>query len=121
LEYPTAPVVAHPECVQTVRDLADEVCSTEKMVHYCKDHSSDTFIILTETGMMHRLTRELPDKAFIAGPTGNCACNDCRFMKMNTIPKLLECLQSAQPEISMEPDLIEKSKLPIERMLQWSK
>ncbi|MBL6827808.1 MAG: quinolinate synthase NadA, partial [Opitutales bacterium] len=49
------------------------------------------------------------------------ACNDCRFMKMNTIPKLLECLQSAQPEISMEPDLIEKSKLPIERMLQWSK
>ena len=70
--------------------------------------------------MMHRLTHELSDKAFIVGPIGNCACNDCRLMKMNTIPKLLECLQSAQPEISMEPDLIEKSKLPIERMLQWS-
>ena len=57
IEYPDAPVVAHPECVETVRDLADEVCSTEKMVGYCKDHSADTFIILTETGMMHRLTR----------------------------------------------------------------
>ena len=120
LEYPNAPVVAHPECVQTVRDLADEVCSTEKMVHYCKNHPSDTFIILTETGMMHRLTRELPEKAFVAGPTGNCACNDCRFMKMNTIPKLLECLRSSHPEISMDPQIIEKSRLPIEKMLEWS-
>ena len=121
IEYPSAPVVAHPECVQTVRDLADEVCSTEKMVHYCKDHPSDTFIILTETGMMHRLTRELPEKAFVAGPTGNCACNDCRFMKMNTIPKLLECLRSSSPEISMDTPIIEKSRLPIEKMLEWSK
>ncbi len=120
IEYPNAPVVAHPECVQTVRDLADEVCSTEKMVNYCKNNSSDTFIILTETGMMHRLTRELPDKAFVAGPTGNCACNDCRFMKMNTIPKLLDCLRSSSPEISMDSQIIEKSRLPIEKMLEWS-
>ena len=120
IEYPNAPVVAHPECVQTVRDLADEVCSTEKMVKYCKNNSSDTFIILTETGMMHRLTRELPDKAFVAGPTGNCACNDCRFMKMNTIPKLLDCLRSSSPEISMDSQIIEKSRLPIEKMLEWS-
>ena len=120
LEYPDAPVVAHPECVETVRDLADEVCSTEKMVSFCKNHSASTFIILTETGMMHRLTRELPNKSFVAGPTGNCACNDCRFMKMNTIPKLLNCLQDGGPEISMPTDLIEKARLPIERMLQWS-
>ena len=120
IEYPNAPVVAHPECVQTVRDLADEVCSTEKMVNYCKNNSSDTFIILTETGMMHRLTRELPDKAFVAGPAGNCACNDCRFMKMNTIPKLLDCLRSSSPEISMDSQIIEKSRLPIEKMLEWS-
>ena len=70
IEYPGAPVVAHPECVDTVRDLADEVCSTEKMVGFCRDNPADTFIILTETGMMHRLTRELPDKSFVAGPTG---------------------------------------------------
>ncbi len=120
LEYPEAPVVAHPECIESVRDLADEVCSTEKMVSFCKQNSSNTFIILTETGMMHRLTRELPDKSFIAGPTGNCACNDCRFMKMNTIPKLLNCLKDEQPEIFMDSKVLEKAKLPIERMLDWS-
>ena len=120
IEYPDAPVVAHPECVETVRDLADEVCSTEKMVGYCKDHSADTFIILTEAGMMHRLTRELPDKSFIAGPTGNCACNDCRFMKMNTLPKLLSCLKTREPEIILDDALIKQAKIPIERMLEWS-
>ena len=120
LEFPDAPVVAHPECIQSVRDLADEVCSTEKMVSYCQNHSSDTFIILTESGMMHRLTRELPQKQFVAGPTGHCACNDCRYMKMNTLPKLLSCLKDGSPEISMDQDLIERSKLPIERMLEWS-
>ena len=90
------------------------------MVNFCKDHSSDTFIILTESGMMHRLTHELPDKTFIAGRTGNCACNDCRFMKMNTIPKLLECLKDGRPSIEMDAELIRKAKLPIERMLEWS-
>ena len=120
MEYPGAPVVAHPECVDTVRDLADEVCSTEKMVGFCKDNPADTFIILTETGMMHRLTRELPEKSFIAGPTGHCACNDCRFMKMNTLPKLLSCLKTQEPEIILDDDLIEQAKLPIERMLEWS-
>ena len=120
IEYPGSPVVAHPECVETVRDMADEVCSTEKMVSYCRDSSADSFIILTETGMMHRLTRELPEKSFIAGPTGNCACNDCRFMKMNTVPKLLSCLQDQTPEITLEDSIIEQAKLPIERMLEWS-
>ena len=120
LEYPNAPVVAHPECIQSVRDMADEVCSTEKMVSYCQSHSSDTFIILTESGMMHRLTRELPDKQFVAGPTGHCACNDCRYMKMNTIPKLLNCLKDGSPEITLSHELIARSRLPIERMLEWS-
>ncbi|HAW98887.1 MAG TPA: quinolinate synthase [Opitutae bacterium] len=120
LEYPNAPVVAHPECVDSVRDLADEVCSTEKMVGFCRDHPSETFIILTETGMMHRLTRELPEKSFVVGPTSYCACNDCRFMKMNTLPKLLSCLHQQGPEIILDDQLIEQAKLPIERMLEWS-
>ena len=102
LEYPNAPVVAHPECIESVRDLSDEVCSTEKMVSYCQNHSSKEFIILTESGMMHRLTRELPEKTFIAGPTGHCACNDCRFMKMNTLSKLLHCLKEESPQIEMD-------------------
>ena len=120
LEHPGTPVVAHPECVESVRDLSDEVCSTEKMVHYCKSNPSEKFIILTETGMMHRLTRELPDKSFIAGPTGNCACNDCRFMKMNTLPKLANCLETGGPEIIMEDEIIDQARAPIERMLDWS-
>ena len=120
LEYPNAPVVAHPECIESVRDLSDEVCSTEKMVSYCQNHSSKEFIILTESGMMHRLTRELPEKTFIAGPTGHCACNDCRFMKMNTLSKLLHCLKAESPQIEMDDSLISQAKLPIERMLQWS-
>src|SRR4051812_1437823 len=82
-QYPDAPVVAHPECTQAVRLLADEVCSTEKMITYCRDHPAETFIIVTESGMLHRLRRDLPGKTFIAGPTDQCACADCRFMKMN--------------------------------------
>ena len=120
LEFPEAPVVAHPECIDSVREMADEVCSTEKMVSFCQSNPADTFIILTESGMMHRLTRELPDKTFVAGPTGHCACNDCRFMKMNTLPKLLDCLKLGSPEIKMNDDLIEKAKAPIQRMLEWS-
>jgi quinolinate synthase len=120
LKFPDAPVVAHPECVQSVRDIADEVCSTEKMVSFCKSHSSDTFIIVTETGMMHRLQREIPEKTFIAGPTDNCACNDCRYMKMNTIDKLLECLKSESPEIDVPETIREHAFAPIDRMLKWS-
>ena len=120
IEHPNSPVVAHPECIESVRDLADEVCSTEKMVSFCSSNPSDTFIILTETGMMHRLTREIPNKTFVAGPTGHCACNDCRFMKMNTIPKLLECLDKENPQISLPDSTIKKARVPIERMLEWS-
>jgi quinolinate synthase len=119
-EFPEAPIVAHPECVQEVRDRADVVCSTEKMVGFCKDHPAESFIILTESGMINRLRREVPTKTFIAGPTDRCACNDCRFMKMNTLEKIKNCLVNNSPQIELEPDTLERSKLPIERMLEWS-
>lgn len=80
-EHPHAPVVAHPECTHAVRLLADEVCSTEKMVAYCRSSPADAFVIVTESGMLHRLRRELPQKIFIPGPTDHCACADCRYMK----------------------------------------
>ncbi len=120
LQHPDAPVVAHPECVRTVRELADEVCSTEKMVSFCKDHPSDAFIVLTETGMMHRLVRELPEKTFVAGPTDHCACNDCRFMKRNTVEKLRNALRDLNPVIDIPEDIRARAQLPIERMLEWS-
>ena len=120
LEYPEAPVVAHPECVQSVRDMADEVCSTEKMIHFCSNNPAEAFIIVTETGMIHRLQREIPEKTFIAGPTDFCACNECRFMKRNTISKLRDTLRDQKPEIIMEEELRVQAEAPIQRMLEWS-
>ncbi len=119
--YPLAPVVAHPECTYAVRLLADEVCSTEKMVHFCRDHPADEFIIATESGMLHRLRRELPEKRFIEAPTSRCACADCKFMKMNTMQKLYDCLDKLEPRLEMPEDLRRRAELPILRMLEWSR
>ena len=119
-QFPDALIVAHPECVKTVRDFANEVCSTEKMVHFCKESPADSFIIVTETSMIHRLQREIPNKTFIAGPTNTCACNECRFMKMNTLEKLRDCLRDRSPAIEI-PDAIRKQAYaPLKRMLEWS-
>lgn len=120
-EYPDAPVVAHPECTHAVRILADEVCSTEKMVGYCKNSPSEAFVIVTESGMLHRLRRELPHKTFIPGPTDHCACADCRYMKMNTLDKLRDCLRDLSSQIIIPEDLRARAELPIRRMLEWSR
>lgn len=120
-EYPAAPVVAHPECTHAVRILADEVCSTEKMVGYCKSSPADAFVIVTESGMLHRLRREIPDKTFIPGPTDHCACADCRYMKMNTLDKLRDCLRDLSPQIIIPEDLRARAELPIRRMLELSR
>ncbi|MEX0332662.1 MAG: quinolinate synthase NadA [Puniceicoccaceae bacterium] len=120
-QFPDAPVVAHPECTEAVRDMADEVCSTEKMVSFCKNTPAERIIVVTESGMIHRLQKENPHKTFIAGPTENCACNDCRFMKMNTLEKVRDALRDLRPEIQMDEELRRKAAVPIERMLEWSK
>lgn len=120
-EYPAAPVVAHPECTAAVRMLADEVCSTEKMISYCKEHPAEAFIIVTESGMLHRLRREIPTKTFIPGPTDNCACADCRYMKMNTIEKLHSALVNLEPEIIIPEPIRARAELPIRRMLELSR
>lgn len=120
-EYPDAPVVAHPECTTAVRLLADEVCSTEKMITYCKDSPANAFVIVTESGMLHRLRREIPGKTFIPGPTDHCACADCRYMKMNTLEKLRDCLHDLQPEIIVPETLRARAELPLRRMLEWSR
>src|SRR5215213_5963595 len=119
-EHPGAPLVAHPECTKAVRMLADEVCSTEKMVDYCKRASSPQIIIATEAGMLHRLKKECPGKEFIPAPTDNCRCNECRFMKMNTLEKLHDCMANLAPQIELSPETIERARLPIERMLEIS-
>ena len=120
-EFPDAPLVAHPECTKAVRMLADEVCSTEKMITYVKDNSSNAFIIATESGILHRMQKECPDKTFIPAPTANCRCNECKFMKMNTLEKLYDCMVNKSPEIDLPKDMLDRARLPIERMLEMSK
>ena len=120
-QHPHAPVVAHPECTFAVRLLADEVCSTERMIGYCRDHPADEFIIVTEAGMLHRLRREVPGKLFIPGPTDQCACADCRFMKMNTLEKLHAALETLQPEIILPEDIRARAERPLLRMLELSR
>jgi len=120
-EHPGALVVAHPECTQAVRLLADEVCSTEKMVAYCRNAPVNDIIVVTESGMLHRLRRECPDKNLIAGPTDRCACADCRYMKMNTLAKLRDCLEHLSPQVEMPEDLRARAELPLLRMLEQSK
>ena len=120
-EYPGAPVVAHPECTHAVRILADEVCSTEKMVSYCQNSPADAFIIVTESGMLHRLKREIPHKTFIPGPTDHCTCADCRYMKMNTLENLRDCLRDLSPQILIPETLRARAELPIRRMLERSR
>ena len=119
-EHPDAPLIAHPECTRAVRLLADEVCSTEKMVTWCRNTPAKDIIIATEAGMLHRLQKECPDKHFIPAPTDRCACNECRFMKMNTLEKLRDCMATLEPQVELPPEILERARKPIERMLEIS-
>jgi quinolinate synthase len=119
-QFPDAPLVAHPECTKAVRLLADEICSTEKMVDYCRRSAAPVFLIATEAGMIHRLNKECPGKRFLPVPVENCRCNECKFMKMNTLEKLRDCMAHLNPRIELSDSLIERARLPIQRMLEIS-
>jgi len=120
-EYPDAELIAHPECTYAVRMLADVICSTEKMVHYARDSKAKNLIVATEAGMLHRLKKEAPDKNFIPGPTDNCNCAECRYMKMNTLQKLHNCLRDLSPTVEIPEDIRKRAEAPLLRMLELSK
>ena len=120
-EFPDAVVVAHPECTQAVRMLADEVCSTERMVDYCKTVEAKNIIVVTESGMLHRLRKEAPEKNLIPGPTDLCACADCRYMKMNTLEKLHDCLDKLEPRVEIPEEIRSRAEAPLLRMLEQSR
>src|SRR3954449_1644217 len=120
-QHPGAPLVAHPECTAAVRMLADEVCSTEKMVTYCRQSPAREIIVVTEAGMLHRLKKEIPGKTFIPGPTDRCACAECRFMKMNTLQKAYDALLNLEPEITLPEEIRKRAEVPILRMLELSR
>ena len=116
-QHPAAQIVAHPECLAAVRMLADEVCSTEKMISYCRTSPATEFIIVTEVGMLHRLRKEVPGKTFIAGPTDTCNCSECPYMKKNTLANTLAALENMAPEIILPEEIRRRALIPIERML----
>jgi quinolinate synthase len=119
-EFPDAPLVAHPECTRGVRLLADAVCSTEKMVDYCKKSPASAILIATEAGMIHRLRKECPGKRFIPVPIEHCRCNECKFMKLNTLEKLRDCMARLSPRVELSRETLERARQPIERMLEIS-
>jgi quinolinate synthase len=119
--HPQAKIIAHPECEEKVLEKADFIGSTTALLNYTKKSADREFIVLTETGILHQMQKASPDKTFIPGPPNNtCACNDCPHMKLNTIEKIYVALEYEQPELLMKPELIEKAKAPILKMLELS-
>ncbi|MCB9016949.1 MAG: quinolinate synthase NadA [Lentimicrobiaceae bacterium] len=122
IENPDARLIAHPECRGPVLALADFVGSTAAMLEFTKSDKNQRYIVATETGIIHQMQKYSPEKEFIVVPSDEtCSCNDCPFMKMNTVQKLYDCLQNETPEILLNREIIEKARLPILRMLEISK
>jgi quinolinate synthase len=121
IQHPLAKVIAHPECEAAILEHADFIGSTTALLNFTKKSSDKEFIVLTETGILHQMHKACPDKTFIPAPPNNaCACNDCPYMKLNTLEKIYIALKYEQPELLMDNTLIEKAKKPIQRMLELS-
>jgi quinolinate synthase len=121
-EHPDAKLIAHPECKRPVLILADFVGSTAAMLDFTAKDNCQKFIVATETGIIHQMQKLSPDKQFIVVPSDEtCACNDCPYMKLNTLEKLYLCMLNEKPEITLSDEVIEKAKKPILRMLELSK
>lgn len=121
-DYPDAPVIAHPECNAALLAVADFIGSTKAMLTYIKGSAAKRFIVATETGILYEMKRENPDKEFITlRDNKSCACDDCAYMKLNTLEKLHACLRDEKPEILLDAETIEKARRPIVRMLEMSK
>ncbi len=120
-QYPQAQIVCHPECQEPIRLLADHICSTEKMIPYCREADCQQFIIVTETGILHRLRKLVPGKQFIPVDMGKCSCAECEFMKLNTLEKLRNCLRDMAPEVRVPEELRLRAAAPLERMLELSR
>jgi quinolinate synthase len=126
--FPDAQIIVHPESLREVRDLADAVCSTEKMITFCKTSPAKRFVIVTESGIIHRMQKECPGKEFLCAPvfnamrvpTDGCRCSECKFMKLNTLEKVRDCMKNLAPRVELPPEIIKRARLPIERMLKIS-
>lgn len=121
-EHPGAKVLVHPECKRPLQLVADKVGSTAALLKYAQESDATEFIVATESGILHEMQLKCPEKTFIPAPPDDavCACNECAYMKQNTLQKLLDCLRDETPEIIVDADVAEKARRPIERMLALS-
>ena len=121
--HPDARIIAHPECEAAVLEHAHHIGSTRSLLEYVVESDAREFIVATEPGIIHQMERRTAgtDKRFIpAPPDSSCACNECPHMRLNTLEKLYLCMRLKSPRLDMPPELIEKARLPIDRMLEWS-
>lgn len=121
-QYPDALVLAHPECKKTVLTVADHVGSTAALLKFAVKSDKKEFIVATESGILHEMQKQAPDKVFIPAPPNDstCACNDCNYMKLNTVEKVYKALRDEQPEILVDPEVAKEAVKPIKKMLEIS-
>lgn len=119
--HPNAKFIAHPECEEVILKMADYVGSTTGLLKYTISNPATEFIVATESGIIHQMEKANPDKTFIPAPPNNsCACNDCPYMKRNTLEKLYLCIKNGYPEVTVPEHIIEQARKPIQRMLDIS-
>ncbi|MCU0372652.1 MAG: quinolinate synthase NadA [Ignavibacteria bacterium] len=122
LEHPKAKLIAHPECEEHILNYADYIGSTSGLLKFVQTENSEEFIVATEPGILHQMEKAAPGKKFIiAPPEANCSCNECPYMKLNTMEKLYLCMKNKSPEIILDADIQRKALIPIQRMLEMSK
>jgi quinolinate synthase len=122
IDHPDAKLIAHPECKAVILQMADFIGSTTALLNFTRKDAAKEYIVATETGILHQMRKSSPDKKFYVVPTDEtCSCNDCPYMKLNTLPKLLNCLKNEAPEILLSEELMDKARKPILRMLELSK
>jgi quinolinate synthase len=120
-EYPEARIIAHPECEDVILNRADFIGSTSKLLNFVREDSAQSYIVVTESGILHQMKKLAPQKNFIpAPPEKNCSCNECPYMRLNTKEKLYLCMKNREPRIRMSDELLSRALRPIERMLRMS-
>jgi len=116
-EHPMAKVVAHPECPESVLAMADFIGSTSAIIEWCAASDADEFIVMTESGVNYSLQRQAPHKRFYYVANENCNCSECPYMKLNTLEKLRDCLETLEPRVELPREIMERALVPLERML----
>lgn len=118
---PRAPIIAHPECEDVILSHADFIGSTSQLLDYTQKNPAQEFIVMTEAGILHQMQKASPHKKFIMGPDlSGCSCNECPHMKLNTLEKVLGCLENETPQITVDPDLARKALVPLAKMMKMT-